>query len=163
MALFSPWPLLITDGMSGKAVCCVATSFGWLWFSKVAFLVNSVARSSWAETQPYSNHTTARNVLLLRGWTLGEGNHNFHHTFPSDYRNGILWYEHDPSRWIILGLSKLGLVYELKTTSNEEIDRARPIQSGCETQPHHHGTAIMPSLPQINWLTYINQVKEGCP
>lgn len=100
-----------------------------------SFLVNSVARSSWAETQPYSNHTTARNVPVLRGWTLGEGNHNFHHTFPSDYRNGILWYEHDPSRWIILGLSKLGLVYGLKTTSNEEIDRARLMQSGCESQP----------------------------
>lgn len=128
-----------------------------------SFLINSVAHSSWAGTQPYSNHTTARNVPLLRVWTLGEGNHNFHHTFPSDYRNGILWYEHDPSRWIILGLSKLGLVYGLKTTSNEEIERARLMQSGCEPQVHHQDTAAVSSLPQIDWLTYINQVNEGRP
>lgn len=41
--------------------------------------------------------------------TLGEGYHNYHHTFPRDYRNGHLWYNVDPSKWLIYTLSKLGL------------------------------------------------------
>jgi len=41
--------------------------------------------------------------------TLGEGYHNYHHTFPRDYRNGHLWYNVDPSKWLIYMLSKLGL------------------------------------------------------
>lgn len=31
--------------------------------------------------------------------TLGEGYHNFHHEFPSDYRNAIQWYQYDPTKW----------------------------------------------------------------
>jgi cytochrome b involved in lipid metabolism len=37
--------------------------------------------------------------------TFGEGYHNFHHKFQWDYRNGIKWYNFDPSKWIIRFLS----------------------------------------------------------
>jgi len=41
--------------------------------------------------------------------TQGEGYHNYHHTFPRDYRNGPLWYNVDPSKWLIYTLSRVGL------------------------------------------------------
>jgi stearoyl-CoA desaturase (delta-9 desaturase) len=45
--------------------------------------------------------------------TLGEGYHNYHHTFPRDYRNGPRWYNFDPSKWLIYGLARIGLARNL--------------------------------------------------
>ena len=41
--------------------------------------------------------TTASWRLL----TFGEGYHNFHHMFAHDYRNGVRWWQWDPSKWCI--------------------------------------------------------------
>src|SRR2546430_12662994 len=48
--------------------------------------------------------------------TCGEGYHNFHHRFPSDYRNGVAWYQWDPSKWLIGGLNLLNLTRDRKST-----------------------------------------------
>ena len=40
--------------------------------------------------------------------TYGEGYHNFHHIFQADYRNGIRWWQWDPTKWMISLCSKLG-------------------------------------------------------
>ena len=45
--------------------------------------------------------------------TFGEGYHNYHHMYQSDYRNGANWYDFDPSKWLIWALSKIGLAYDL--------------------------------------------------
>jgi stearoyl-CoA desaturase (delta-9 desaturase) len=55
--------------------------------------------------------------------TNGEGYHNFHHRFPSDYRNGVRWYHWDPTKWLIWTLSLAGLTSGLKRTSRDTIDR----------------------------------------
>jgi stearoyl-CoA desaturase (delta-9 desaturase) len=57
--------------------------------------------------------------------TFGEGYHNYHHEFASDYRNGPRWYDWDPSKWIIKALSYAGLTYNLKTIREEIIVRKR--------------------------------------
>ncbi len=54
------------------------------------------------------------NNFILAILTYGEGYHNYHHTFASDYRNGIRWWQFDPPKYIIWGLSKLGLASDLK-------------------------------------------------
>ena len=46
--------------------------------------------------------------------TYGEGYHNYHHIFQYDYRNGVKWWQYDPTKWFILALSKLGLAKNLK-------------------------------------------------
>jgi stearoyl-CoA desaturase (delta-9 desaturase) len=46
--------------------------------------------------------------------TFGEGYHNFHHEFPSDYRNAIKFYQYDPTKWVITALSYIGQTYDLK-------------------------------------------------
>jgi len=56
--------------------------------------------------------------------TNGEGYHGFHHRFPSDYRNGIRWYDWDPTKWIIFILSKFQLTWDLKKTSPQRIQDA---------------------------------------
>ena len=58
--------------------------------------------------------TKVVNVWFLAFFTFGEGWHNYHHAFPSDYRNGIAAWAWDPSKWTIWSLAKLGAAWDLK-------------------------------------------------
>lgn len=48
------------------------------------FCVNSLAH--WLGEQPFDDRRTPRDHFITALVTLGEGYHNFHHEFPSDYR-----------------------------------------------------------------------------
>lgn len=76
------------------------------------FCVNSLAH--WAGEQPFNDRNSPRNHIFTAIITLGEGYHDFHHKFPSDYRNGIEWYQIDPTKWIIWIWKQLGLASNLK-------------------------------------------------
>ncbi len=80
----------------------------------MTFSINSVAH--WIGSQPYGAKGTARDSWLTALVTMGEGYHNYHHTFPGDYRNGIRLYDFDPPKWAIAALAKLGWVWNLKRT-----------------------------------------------
>lgn len=81
--------------------------------------INSWAH--WWGDKPYSIEHTAVNSYLLCFLTCGEGYHNYHHTFGSDYRNGIKWYHFDPTKWIIWSMAKIGIATGLKKISNDII------------------------------------------
>ena len=49
-------------------------------------------------------------------FTFGEGYHNYHHKFPSDFRNGVSWFAFDPSKWFINILSIIGFTKNLRKT-----------------------------------------------
>jgi stearoyl-CoA desaturase (delta-9 desaturase) len=87
------------------------------------YLINSIAHM-WGK-QPYSDASSARDNGLLALITYGEGYHNYHHTFQWDYRNGIKWWHFDPTKWMIKGLSFLGLTSDLKRCSQAQIEKAR--------------------------------------
>ena len=87
------------------------------------FLINSVAHAF--GRQPYSDEHSARDNGWLAVLTYGEGYHNFHHQFAHDYRNGIRWWQWDPSKWIICSLSWFGLTRKLRRTLAVVIQRAR--------------------------------------
>ncbi len=72
-------------------------------------------------SQPYSDQNSARDSWFMALFTYGEGYHNFHHKFPSDYRNGIKNYHWDPTKWVIKALSYLGLTLNLRKISDEKI------------------------------------------
>jgi stearoyl-CoA desaturase (Delta-9 desaturase) len=76
------------------------------------FCVNSLAHI-WG-SQPYSHKTTSRDNWALSLITLGEGYHNYHHSFEWDYRNGPRWFNWDPTKWLIWSLSKLRLADSLR-------------------------------------------------
>ncbi|WP_375319252.1 fatty acid desaturase [Candidatus Tisiphia endosymbiont of Oplodontha viridula] len=59
---------------------------------------------------------TAGDIWWMALFLLGENWHNFHHAFPSDYRNGAKWYHFDVHKWIIYLMSKLGLAWNLEVT-----------------------------------------------
>ena len=87
------------------------------------FLVNSVAHLY--GSRPYSTENSARDNWLLAFFTHGEGYHNFHHRFPSDFRNGVRWYQWDPNKWCILALRLSGLARNLRVTPPPVIENAK--------------------------------------
>lgn len=87
------------------------------------FLINSAAHTF--GHRPYSTKTTARDCWWLAFFTNGEGFHNFHHAFANDYRNGLHWYQWDPSKWMILAMNLVGLSRNLQRTPEAHILKAR--------------------------------------
>ncbi|MEO5954689.1 MAG: fatty acid desaturase [Nitrospiraceae bacterium] len=82
------------------------------------FCINSVCHL-WGR-QPHGTSDSSRDSWLVSLVTFGEGYHNYHHMYPTDYRNGHRWYHFDPSKWFILGLHSLGLATSLRTGSYVE-------------------------------------------
>jgi stearoyl-CoA desaturase (delta-9 desaturase) len=80
------------------------------------FCINSICHL-WGG-QPHGQDDSSRDSWWISLLTFGEGYHNYHHTFPGDYRNGPLWYNFDPSKWLIYTLSLLGLASSLRRVPN---------------------------------------------
>ena len=83
------------------------------------FFINSLCHT--IGRQPYSTRCSARDSTLMAFLTFGEGYHNFHHEFQSDYRNGVKAWNFDPTKWSIWLLSKVGLVSDLRRVSPNRI------------------------------------------
>ena len=85
--------------------------------------VNSFAHK--IGSQPYWRANSARDSFWTALLTLGEGYHNFHHRFQADYRNGVRWFQFDPTKWFVWSLARVGLTSDLRRTPPEAIRRAR--------------------------------------
>ncbi len=89
----------------------------------MTFSINSMAHM--VGSQPYCTRTSARDSWATALFSLGEGYHNFHHRFPSDYRNGHRWYHFDTTKWFLWLMARVRAVGDLRRTSREAIQRAR--------------------------------------
>ena len=105
------WGMLILAGV-----------FRLVWSHHVTFFINSLAHM-WG-SRPYTDENTARDNPVLAVITYGEGYHNYHHIFAHDYRNGVRWWQWDPTKWLIAGLQFVGLTKRLKRTPDFQIQRA---------------------------------------
>ena len=102
-----------------------------------SFLINSLAH--YIGEQLYTTDVTARGNFLLavftnglslsggaNGLTSGEGNHNFHHSFPCDFRNGFRKTDWDPTKWLIYILHRFtSQIPCVRRTPDTEVERAR--------------------------------------
>ena len=86
------------------------------------FFINSLCHMF--GSRPYTDSNTARDNFVLAIFTWGEGYHNYHHYFQYDYRNGVKWWQYDPTKWLILALSKVGLANDLRTVDDATIKHA---------------------------------------
>ncbi len=89
----------------------------------VTFFINSLCHMVGKQT--YTDTNTAKDSFAMALFTFGEGYHNFHHFFHTDYRNGVKWYNWDPTKWMINTAKWLGLADKLNRISKLEIERAR--------------------------------------
>jgi len=83
------------------------------------FLINSACHL-WGD-QPHTQADSSRDNWVVSLLTFGEGYHNYHHAHQRDYRNGPRWYNFDPSKWFIFGLSLTGMAWNLCRVQPERI------------------------------------------
>jgi stearoyl-CoA desaturase (Delta-9 desaturase) len=76
------------------------------------FAINSVAHI-WG-TRPFPTADDSRNNFLLALVTLGEGWHNNHHYCRSSCRQGVRWWEIDPTYLGLRALAVLGIARDLR-------------------------------------------------
>jgi len=83
----------------------------------VTWSINSVCH--FFGQQRFETGDQSRNVYWLSLFSLGESWHHNHHAFPRSAFHGLRWYELDPSGWVIRGLEKLGLVWNVVSVDRE--------------------------------------------
>ncbi|MEM1248010.1 MAG: fatty acid desaturase [Acidobacteriota bacterium] len=94
----------------------------------ITWFINSLAHT--IGRRPYDSSSSSRDSALLALLTFGEGYHNYHHAFQTDYRNGVRFWQFDPSKWVIWTLSKIGLARDLRRIPAETIRMARIREKG---------------------------------
>ncbi|XP_044744002.1 acyl-CoA Delta-9 desaturase-like [Chrysoperla carnea] len=99
----------------------------------VTWLVNSVAHL-WG-ARPYDKTINPVENLFVSLFALGEGWHNYHHTFPWDYKAAeIGHWRINVTTHLINFFAKIGWAYDLKTVSDDMIQK-RVLRTGDGTHP----------------------------
>jgi stearoyl-CoA desaturase (delta-9 desaturase) len=81
----------------------------------------------------YRTRNNSRNNWALAILTFGEGWHNNHHHFPGSARQGFFWWEIDLTYYLLVVLSWLGIVRDLKPVPTGALKRNR-IDAGVPTR-----------------------------
>lgn len=105
-----------------------AQLFVWGFFvSTVALLHGTLFINSLAHVfgrRRFATEDDSRNSLLLALITMGEGWHNNHHRYQHAARQGFMWWEFDPSYYILKLLSWSGLIWDLKAVPSRIYEEA---------------------------------------
>ncbi|CAI2350809.1 unnamed protein product [Caenorhabditis sp. 36 PRJEB53466] len=73
--------------------------------------------------KPYDHAVSPVENVFTTIAAVGEGGHNFHHTFPQDYRTSEYSLKYNWTRVLIDVAAAVGLVYDRKTVADEIIQR----------------------------------------
>lgn len=125
----------------------------------VTFFINSLAHF-WG-TRPYTEENSARDNPVLAFLTYGEGYHNYHHIFQKDYRNGIRWFQWDPTKWMINLCAKLGLASQLHREPTFKIQRAMLAADFARAQrelEHHDANPTLKEKFELEYQQFTDNV-----
>ncbi|MET8759910.1 acyl-CoA desaturase [Lentzea sp. NPDC004782] len=93
--------------------------------NQAAWCVGSICHSF--GSRRFANDDYSTNNWWVAVLTFGEGLQNNHHAFPGSFRHAVHWWEPDLSGWMIAGLGRLGLVWDLREPTATAIEkRLRP-------------------------------------
>jgi sn-1 stearoyl-lipid 9-desaturase len=112
LAAIGGWPLVLWG-------VCMRTVIG----LHSTWLVNS-ATHSWG-TRRFKTRDLSTNSWWVALVSFGEGWHNNHHAFPASARHGLDRFQFDVSWWVIRGLERLGLVWNVKVPDERQLARRR--------------------------------------
>jgi stearoyl-CoA desaturase (delta-9 desaturase) len=99
----------------------------------ITWSINSVCHFFGRRRFEIEDHST--NVAWLALPSLGEAWHHNHHAFPRSAAHGLRWWEVDVSSWIIAGLQRLGLAWNVVRITPErqqakQAERRVPVHAG---------------------------------
>jgi stearoyl-CoA desaturase (delta-9 desaturase) len=122
-------------GESWKNAWFVATMFRYTFTLNMTWLVNSAAHL-WGQ-RPYDQFINPSENIGVSVGALGEGWHNYHHTFPWDYKTAELGnYRTNFTTAFIDFFAKIGWAYDLKTVPMSMIAK-RVKRTGDGSHPFH--------------------------
>jgi stearoyl-CoA desaturase (delta-9 desaturase) len=91
----------------------------------VTWSINSICHFFGTRRFALDDHST--NVFWLALPSLGEAWHHNHHAFPRSAFHGLRWWELDPSGWLILGMAKVRLAWNVvRVTPEREREKLTP-------------------------------------
>lgn len=92
-------------------------------FQHVTFSINSICHMF--GRRAYRSRDESRNVWYLAPLSFGESWHNNHHAFPASARHGLDRRQLDLAWLVIRALERLGLVWDVKRPTPDQLDRRR--------------------------------------
>ncbi|XP_076327156.1 acyl-CoA desaturase-like isoform X2 [Tachypleus tridentatus] len=120
------FPTMIPVWLWGEKVWLAFLTSGILRYAitlHVTWLVNSAAHY-WGN-RPYNCFIYARENKRVAWWALGEGFHNYHHTFPYDYSTSEFGWRLNITTMFLDLMATLGQAYDLKTVPADVIEKTR--------------------------------------
>ena len=91
-------------------------------YQHATFSVNSICHMF--GRRDYRARDESRNNWVVAMLVFGEGWHNNHHAFPASARHGLHRFQIDLSWWVIRGLEKLRLVWNVRVPDARAARRA---------------------------------------
>jgi stearoyl-CoA desaturase (Delta-9 desaturase) len=113
----------VLGGLIGGSLDAALTGLLWggavrmLVVHHVTYSINSLCH--FFGRQAFDTGDESRNLAWLAPFTFGEAWHNNHHAFPTSFEHGMKRWQFDPSRYVIRGLEKMGLVWDVVRISPE--------------------------------------------
>ena len=130
-------PFALGLGLSGGSLVAGLSAVLWAGLVRtflvhhITWSINSICHFFGARRFDIDDHST--NVFWLALPSLGEAWHHNHHAFPQSAFHGLRWYELDPSGWLILGMKKVGLAWDVIRVppDRERAKLTRPAPAGA--------------------------------
>jgi len=86
-------------------------------------------------SRPFDNGDRSANNWPVAVLTFGEGLQNNHHAFPGSYRHAVRPWEPDLSGWVLTGLGRLRVVWQLRQPSAHAIAARRGRRPATPADP----------------------------
>lgn len=102
---------------------CICSLLRWIITLHSTWLINSAAHM-WGD-RPYDKSINPSENRFVSFWAMGEGFHNYHHTFPTDYAASEFGYDLNLTKLFIDLLALVGWVYDRKLMSPEMIEQRK--------------------------------------
>jgi stearoyl-CoA desaturase (delta-9 desaturase) len=115
-------PFLLGWGLSGELAGGLTALF-WAGLVRiflvhhVTFSINSICH--FFGRRRFTTTDKSTNVFWLAIPSFGESWHHNHHAFPRSALHGLRWWEIDPGGWVIRGMQRLGLAWNVVLITKE--------------------------------------------
>jgi stearoyl-CoA desaturase (Delta-9 desaturase) len=116
-------PFLLGLALSGWSLAAGLSALLWGGLVRIFFVhhvtwsINSICHFFGSRRFELEDRST--NVFWLALPSLGEAWHHNHHAFPRSAFHGLRWWELDPSGWLILGMAKVRLAWDVVRVTPE--------------------------------------------
>ncbi|KAL3082338.1 hypothetical protein niasHT_038754 [Heterodera trifolii] len=111
---------------SASVAFFTASLFRYTFTLHSTWLINSVAHV--VGYRPYDVSISSTESVWTTVLAGGEGGHNYHHTFPQDYRTSEMRTLFNMTKSFIDFFQRIGWAYDLRTVSEESIERQKAKQ-----------------------------------